>query len=151
MSHGRSFWLYYKVPHVQCSYTWATGRLFSILCLVSSVCKGEALTDYVDADSNADVALPSYIRQELSDAFSSLFCLKRDTLTTAPNIFHCNSVKNGTNYQRRRAIRLSGSISQARNASFALSITSKVGRDPHISIFAPAPVQQGPPEVIEID
>ena len=44
------------------------------------VCKGELLTDYVDADTNADVALPNYIRQELSDAFSSLFCLKRNTL-----------------------------------------------------------------------
>ena len=119
--------------------------------LTFRVCKGELLTDYVDADTDADVALPNYIRQELSDAFSSLFCLKRNTLTTADNVFRCNSAKNGTAYQRRRAIRLSGSITQARNASFALSITSKVGRDPHLSIFAPAQVPQGPPEVVELD
>ena len=123
---------------------------FSIL-FSFRVCKGELLTDYVDADTNADVVLPTYIRQELSDAFSSLFCLKRNTLTTADNIFRCNSAKNGTAYQRRRAIRPSGSITQARNASFALSITSKVGRDPHLSIFAPAQVPQGPPEVVELD
>ena len=109
------------------------------------------MTDYVDVDSNSEVALPSYIKQELSDAFSSLFCLKRNTLTTADNIFRCNSAKNGTRYQRRRAIRLSGSIDQARNASYALSVTSKVGRDPHLSVFAPAPAQQGPPEVVELE
>ena len=123
----------------------------TIFILIFRVCKGEAMTDYVDAETDADVALPSYIKQELSDAFSSLFCLKRNTLTTADNIFRCNSAKQGTRYQRRRAIRLSGSVAQARNASYALSITSKVGRDPHLSIFAPVPAVQGPPEIIELE
>ena len=119
--------------------------------LLFRVCKGEAMTDYIDTETNADVALPSYIKQELSDAFSSLFCLKRNTLTTADNIFRCNSAKQGTRYQRRRAIRLSGSVERARNASYALSITSKVGRDPSLSIFAPATANQGPSEVIELE
>ena len=111
------------------------------------------MQDYTDVESGQQVAIPKFVRREMSDAFSSLFVMKPGVLEDLEYglLTHVNSTTHGNKRMRRGAARLCGSLEQARNQAYALRVSSKIGRDPKLSIFPTTPNQYGPIELVQID